>query len=113
MILTMGCGKYRFNKHDVCTIRRCNRELMCIFFVSASHKPPPQFPQLGNIGDTGLPRVLDMGQCNVSIVPRAGVGFAIPPWPFVSSCPSSQLYRTVDLGLVLCSDDRPDVGKGV
>ena len=33
MILTLGCGKYRFNKHD-----------------------------FGTIG--GLPRLLDMGQCN-------------------------------------------------
>ena len=33
MLLTLGCGKYRFNKHD-----------------------------FGEIG--GLPRLLDMGQCN-------------------------------------------------
>lgn len=37
VILTAGCGKYRFN-----------------------HLP------LGQLGDTGLPRVLDMGQCNDS-----------------------------------------------
>lgn len=37
VILTAGCGKYRFN-----------------------HLP------LGELGDTGLPRVLDMGQCNDS-----------------------------------------------
>jgi hydroxylamine reductase len=35
VILTAGCGKYRFNKLD-----------------------------LGTIADTGLPRVLDCGQCN-------------------------------------------------
>lgn len=36
-ILTMGCAKYRLNSLD-----------------------------LGNLGDTGIPRVLDMGQCNDS-----------------------------------------------
>lgn len=35
MILTMGCGKYRFNKHD-----------------------------FGTVPNVGLPRLLDMGQCN-------------------------------------------------
>jgi hydroxylamine reductase len=35
VILTLGCGKFRFNHMD-----------------------------LGTIGDTGLPRILDMGQCN-------------------------------------------------
>jgi hydroxylamine reductase len=37
LILTLGCGKFRFNKHD-----------------------------FGTIPNTGLPRMLDMGQCNDS-----------------------------------------------
>eukprot|EP00163_Fabomonas_tropica_P005761 TRINITY_DN153_c0_g1_i1.p1 TRINITY_DN153_c0_g1~~TRINITY_DN153_c0_g1_i1.p1 ORF type:complete len:665 (-),score=219.78 TRINITY_DN153_c0_g1_i1:97-1968(-) len=36
-ILTLACGKYRFNK---------------------------QFDKLGMIGDSGIPRMLDIGQCN-------------------------------------------------
>lgn len=36
-ILTLGCGKYRFNKH---------------------------FEEMGFLGDSGIPRMLDMGQCN-------------------------------------------------
>eukprot|EP00455_Lapot_gusevi_P022731 TRINITY_DN2368_c0_g1_i7.p1 TRINITY_DN2368_c0_g1~~TRINITY_DN2368_c0_g1_i7.p1 ORF type:complete len:425 (-),score=190.83 TRINITY_DN2368_c0_g1_i7:303-1427(-) len=35
LVLTLGCGKYRFNKHE-----------------------------FGNLPGTGLPRLLDMGQCN-------------------------------------------------
>ena len=35
LVLTLGCGKYRFNKHD-----------------------------FGTLADTGIPRLLDMGQCN-------------------------------------------------
>jgi len=38
VILTLGCGKFRIDD----TTRQC----------------------LGNIGDTGIPRVLDVGQCN-------------------------------------------------
>jgi hydroxylamine reductase len=37
VVLTVGCGKFRFNHMD-----------------------------LGTIGDTGIPRILDMGQCNDS-----------------------------------------------
>lgn len=37
VVLTMGCGKFRMNSHD-----------------------------MGTIGDTGIPRLLDMGQCNDS-----------------------------------------------
>jgi len=37
LILTMGCAKYRFNHHE-----------------------------FGTLGSTGLPRLLDMGQCNDS-----------------------------------------------
>lgn len=37
LVLTMGCAKFRVNKH-----------------------------QLGNLGNSGIPRVLDMGQCNDS-----------------------------------------------
>ena len=37
LILTMGCAKYRFNRHD-----------------------------FGFLGDTGIPRLLDLGQCNDS-----------------------------------------------
>ena len=37
LILTMGCAKYRINLHDY-----------------------------GYLGDTGIPRLLDMGQCNDS-----------------------------------------------
>ena len=37
LILTMGCAKYRFNRHE-----------------------------FGTLGDTGIPRLLDMGQCNDS-----------------------------------------------
>ena len=37
LILTMGCAKYRLNVHD-----------------------------FGNLGNTGLPRLLDLGQCNDS-----------------------------------------------
>jgi hydroxylamine reductase len=37
VVLTVGCGKFRFNYMD-----------------------------LGTIGDTGIPRILDMGQCNDS-----------------------------------------------
>ena len=37
LILTMGCAKYRFNRHE-----------------------------FGMLGDSGIPRLLDMGQCNDS-----------------------------------------------
>lgn len=37
VIITMGCAKYRFNRMD-----------------------------LGDLGDTGIPRLLDLGQCNDS-----------------------------------------------
>ena len=37
LILTMGCAKYRINRHDY-----------------------------GYLGETGIPRLLDMGQCNDS-----------------------------------------------
>ncbi len=37
LILTLGCAKYRFNRHD-----------------------------FGTLGDSGIPRLLDMGQCNDS-----------------------------------------------
>lgn len=37
LILTLGCAKYRFNRHD-----------------------------FGMLGDSGIPRLLDMGQCNDS-----------------------------------------------
>lgn len=51
LILTMGCAKYRFNRHE-----------------------------FGTLGSTGLPRLLDMGQCNDSygaIVVASGLANAL------------------------------------
>jgi hydroxylamine reductase len=64
VVLTVGCGKYRFNYMD-----------------------------LGTIGDTGIPRILDMGQCNDSFS-AVQVALALAK---VLNCQVSDLPLTIAL----------------
>jgi len=64
VVLTVGCGKYRFNYMD-----------------------------LGTIGNTGIPRILDMGQCNDSFS-AVQVALALAK---VLNCPVSDLPLTIAL----------------
>ena len=64
VVLTVGCGKYRFNYMD-----------------------------LGTIGNTGIPRILDMGQCNDSFS-AVQVALALAK---VLNCQVSDLPLTIAL----------------
>ena len=73
IIITAGCGKYRFNKLDVCPLMhafdlvRSYKKLFVINTIILEYtKNNVLCFQFGTVPVNGLPRLLDMGQCNDS-----------------------------------------------